>query len=502
MTEPHASSQSAQPVHWWAKQSLHQQMSWIHGLLILLLLMVFSAALYLTAKNLLYSDLDHQLHRDAEAAQQALIWSGRSWQERVVSHPEGDPFDTDPFFEVWSTDGVLEYTSITQATLARKAQSLRLGRPGNERQYFSLQAVDSPNSSTLRVGVEPMRIAQRDAVLRVYRSERALKSQLSRLALGLAAALVLIAALAAWLSWFFTRRALMPLQALVQSLEQTQSPAHWLAMDMRQRPSSSEVQALLRSIEGLGERLRESYAQLDGFAAQCAHELRTPLSALQTRCEWLLRSGQPPQRDELGALLEQIDRMALLVDRLLSLAHTPAQIAAERMGRIDLGQLTERVVANMRPVLEEREQTLLLQSAPAWTHTDAVLVEQILMDLLHNASLYAPARSVVAVEVTASHSNPAFFSEPASSSTASISITDSGFGPASTWLERAGIPWQGQAPSPGSAAGLAAHGTGLGLRFVARTMHLLGGSIQADYVNREPAKPSFSLILSWKCVAS
>jgi signal transduction histidine kinase len=502
MTAPLSDQHDDKPFSVWAKQSLHQQLSWIHGSLIFLLLMIFSAVLYFTARNLLYSDLDHQLHRDAEAAQQALSWNGQGWQERVVSHPQGDPFDTDPFFEVWSTEGVLEYTSITQAALARKAQSLRLGPPGKERAYFSLQAVEPPGASALRVGVEPMRVAQREVVLRVYRSERALKGQLNRLAFSLAAALLLVAALAAWLSWVFTRRALMPLQALVQSLEQTQSPVHWLALDMRQRPSSSEVQALLRSIEGLGERLKESYAQLDGFAAQCAHELRTPLSALQSRCEWLLRCGQQVERDELGALLEQIDRMALLVDRLLRLAHTPNQIAAERMTRVDLAQLAERVVANMRPVLEEGEKTLLLQSAPAWTYTDAVLVEQILMDLLHNASLYAPTRSVVTVQVGSSRLSSALGPDLPSNSNASITIHDSGQGPASSWLDRCGIPWQGHARAQESSNAQPAGGTGLGLRFAARTMHLLGGSIEANYLSHDEAHPSFSLILRWQSDAS
>jgi two-component system heavy metal sensor histidine kinase CusS len=336
-------------------------------------------------------------------------------------------------------------------------------------------------------------------VLRVYRSERTLKLQLSRLAQGLVVALVVIATLTAWLSWFFTRRALMPLRALVQSLEQTQSPAHWLAFDMRQRPSSSEVQALLRSIEGLGERLKESYSQLDGFAAQCAHELRTPLSVLQTRCEWLLRSGQPPKHDELGALLEQIDRMALLVDRLLSLAHTPAQIAAERMSRVDLAQLAERVVANMCPVMEERDQTLTLISVPAWTHTDEILVEQMLMDLLHNTSLYAPASSVVTLRVAANKGNSELAStgELLSNSSTSISISDAGSGPDRMWLERAGVKWQGQAPVNLLAESQVAHGTGLGLRFVARSMQLLGGSIHAEYLNNEKVNQGFSIILKW-----
>ena len=42
-----------------------------------------------------------------------------------------------------------------------------------------------------------------------------------------------------------------------------------------------------------------------------------------------------------------------------------------------------------------------------------------------------------------------------------------------------------------------AHGTGLGLRFVARSMQLLGGSIHAEYLNNEKVNQGFSIILKW-----
>jgi signal transduction histidine kinase len=149
--------------------------------------------------------------------------------------------------------------------------------------------------------------------------------------------------------------------------------------------------------------------------------------------------------------------------------------------------------------MEERDQTLTLISVPAWTHTDEILVEQMLMDLLHNTSLYAPASSVVTLRVAANKGNSELAStgELLSNSSTSISISDAGSGPNRMWLERAGVKWQGQAPVNLLAESQVAHGTGLGLRFVARSMQLLGGSIHAEYLNNEKVNQGFSIILKW-----
>ena len=81
-----------------------------------------------------------------------------------------------------------------------------------------------------------------------------------------------------------------------------------------------EVQALAKAFNDTSRRLEELMGAQDAFVADASHQLRTPLTALRLRLENLEAGAPPEDAAELGAALDESNRLSRLVDGLLALA--------------------------------------------------------------------------------------------------------------------------------------------------------------------------------------
>jgi two-component system heavy metal sensor histidine kinase CusS len=81
----------------------------------------------------------------------------------------------------------------------------------------------------------------------------------------------------------------------------------------------AELGAVADAFNGVMDRLQDAFARLDQFAADVAHELRTPVHNLRGGIEVALGQERTPDeyRRALGAALNEADRLGRLVDRLL-----------------------------------------------------------------------------------------------------------------------------------------------------------------------------------------
>jgi signal transduction histidine kinase len=140
------------------------------------------------------------------------------------------------------------------------------------------------------------------------------------------------------------------------------------------------------------ERFENSYRDLDRLTADVSHELRTPLTAMRTVGEVALREHDPAiLRDAIGSMLEEIDRINQLINRLLLLARAdnneiPVQLEAG---------LVSNVVAEVNEVLgrvaEEKQQRLLVECPDHLLAVfDPALLRLALMNLVQNAIHYSP----------------------------------------------------------------------------------------------------------------
>jgi signal transduction histidine kinase len=167
------------------------------------------------------------------------------------------------------------------------------------------------------------------------------------------------------------------------------------------------------------ERLEESFDQMQRFTADVSHELRTPLTAIRTVGEVALREPRSPDtyRGVIGSMLEEVDRLTCLVERLLTLSRAGSAPAQLQIERIDLRELADEVAGHLSVLAEENGQSLIVQHAgTAYCQGDRLMLRQAVINLVDNAIKYSPADTEIHIRVAAAGSQ------------ASLDVSDNGPG--------------------------------------------------------------------------
>ncbi len=273
-----------------------------------------------------------------------------------------------------------------------------------------------------------------------------------RLALAVIAAVVL--AVAAAVGSGFARWITRPLDRLGQA-------AHRVAHgDLNSRApvgGPPELRQLAATFNEMVARLDALVHSQEQFVADASHELRTPLTALRLRLENLDVAGDRERRAELDAALDEVARLAALVDGLLMLAR--ADRAASEPEPVAVAALVNDRIAAWTALAEEQGVTLAASVAGgAQVLVTPGRLEQILDNLLANALEVAPRGTAIELTATA-----------AVADRCELHVLDRG--PGLTEEQRASAFerfWRGRSAGPGF---------GLGLAIVQRLLRADGGQI-------------------------
>ncbi len=164
---------------------------------------------------------------------------------------------------------------------------------------------------------------------------------------------------------------------------------------------SSEQRSLARSFNDMTERLAGSISTQRRFVADASHQLRTPLTGLRLRVEEAQAAEISRRaRHELDEGLQEIDRLADMVDELLVLSRADERPNAAAQV-VELRDVADRAVDRWRASAEERG-VLLTRSPdrnPGSVSAHAPDVDRALDSLVENALNYSPAGAEVQVLV-------------------------------------------------------------------------------------------------------
>jgi len=211
---------------------------------------------------------------------------------------------------------------------------------------------------------------------------------------------VLLLVLAAILVALGVARGLRPLEALVDAI-QRRSHRDLSALDAKTAPR--EVRPMVGAINGLLQRLAATLAAQRRFVADAAHQLRTPLAGLKTQTELALRERDPAAlARSLVHIHSATEGSAHLINQLLALARAePGADRAERFECVDLRQLARETTADWVAAALRKNIDLGFEAAAEAVAVtgDAVLLRELLSNLIDNAVRYTPADGRVTVRV-------------------------------------------------------------------------------------------------------
>lgn len=216
--------------------------------------------------------------------------------------------------------------------------------------------VDVPYVGPLRVVADTVAVRGIMVGYAIGFEERPLRESLTSFLaiLAIAGPLALVVAFAggAWLAG----RLLAPVRVLAEAAERI--TVDRLGERLPVRGEADEFDRVAVAFNGVLARLESAFDRLRRFTADASHELRTPLTAMRTVAEVALRdrSTDDPAvaRDAFCSMLEEIERLTGLVDRLLTLTRADADTAPHPLEPIDLATLARGVVAALEPIAQER----------------------------------------------------------------------------------------------------------------------------------------------------
>jgi signal transduction histidine kinase len=153
--------------------------------------------------------------------------------------------------------------------------------------------------------------------------------------------------------------------------------------------------------------LEESLRGRDEFLAMAAHDLRSPLGALQLKVDLLSQLSQRPDGitpqelyKQLGGAQGQIKQLTSLLDRLLDTTRIRFGQTSIQWEEVDLGQAVRDSAEQLREQARRSNTGLVMELAPGIVGTwDRIRIEQVVINLLSNAIKYGPGKPVT-VRVT------------------------------------------------------------------------------------------------------
>jgi len=234
-------------------------------------------------------------------------------------------------------------------------------------------------------------------------------------------------------------------------------------ISMRTRLAAADVRA---------EIMAQEARRKDEFLAMLSHELRNPLAPIRAAVH-LLRSRERPGAEDLvqrrahDIIERQVGNLTKIVSDLLEVSRVlTGRIHLDLQG-VDLNQVISHAVETMRPLVDQCRHSLTVDTCPGemWVHADPTRLEEVLINLLNNASKYTPEGGLIHVGCAAAPQ----------ADTAQVRVRDNGVGIAPELLPRIfDLFTQGERSLDRAAGGL-----GIGLSLAQRLVALHGGSITA-----------------------
>lgn len=285
-------------------------------------------------------------------------------------------------------------------------------------------------------------------------ADRQLRSSVNRLlfAGGLAVAVV-----ASVLGLMFARRVTRPLAELTAAADDLRAGDRTRRAAVTGRDEVAELATAFNELAASAER-QEALRQ--SFAADVAHELRTPLAILRSQLEAVQDGVLDLTPTLVVSLHEETLRLGRLVADLETLTRDDHNSFSLERATLDLAELVRPVAAGFQPRFAERGLQLELRLTPAPACGDRVRLAQVVTNLLGNALKFVPAGGRV---VVSTHSDR---------STASLEVRDDGPG-----IPEAELPRVFERYFRGS--GARANGSGIGLAVVAALARAHDGQVAA-----------------------
>jgi heavy metal sensor kinase len=196
--------------------------------------------------------------------------------------------------------------------------------------------------------------------------------------------------------YFMAKKTLKPVDQIRRAAVKISSSNLDERIDIKGR--KDELGRLAETFNAMISRLKDSFQRINQFSIDVSHELKTPLTILKGETEVALRKDRDNSEyiNLLQSNLEEIDRMARIIDDLLLLSKADIQDMKLNIENISLRDLVADVCMNMKIFADNKEITLIVEElADVRLVGDELKLRRMLLNILENGIKYTPKGGVV-----------------------------------------------------------------------------------------------------------
>jgi heavy metal sensor kinase len=228
-------------------------------------------------------------------------------------------------------------------------------------------------------------------IVRVGASTTMVTNDVAKLTRLMAGASVVILFVAPLSGYFLAGRATRPLARILATASRL-GPRH-MEERLPIRGTQDELDQLSHTINRFLDLLRDYLDRNREFVANAAHELRSPLAAIQSSVEVTLNSDRSVEeyQDMLGEVADQCGHLRILVNQLLLLAETDAARFPMEASNVRFDHLVRKSVEMFAGVADEQGVELSADvSEPVTVEGDGGRLRQVVSNLIDNSLKFTP----------------------------------------------------------------------------------------------------------------
>jgi heavy metal sensor kinase len=202
------------------------------------------------------------------------------------------------------------------------------------------------------------------------------------------------------LSRFIAGRSIAPINTVITTAEKISKENLNERIELPQ--NKDEIYILAQTVNDLLDRLQDVVLREKQFTADASHELRTPLSVIKGTLEVLIRKPREREQyvEKIHYVMNEVDRMSLLVDQLLELARYESGTIKPAVVDIDINKLINESFKRLHHAASEKKIALALYPAEhAYVQADVSMMNIIIENILSNAIKYSSEHQSIEVRV-------------------------------------------------------------------------------------------------------
>lgn len=364
-----------------------------------MVLIFFSAALYLTMGRALYAEVDAKIKAMAEVTASSpnrpaghfdLTQLDMMLEEKLGFRSPGK------FIQILDNTGTVGQTSANLQAHPLPISIGALKKASNKETSFETLKISYSKYPIRMVTYPVIENGEVTNILQIGTSLQTVQDTLQKLFLTLLLGVPASLILASFGGWFMAKKSLSPVNDITTAARLITAKNLDQKIDVPN--PNDEVGRLAETFNEMISRLNDSFRQMNQFSSDVSHELRTPLTILRGEMEVALRTRRTQEEYEavISSGLEEVERMSLMVEELLLLSKAEHGELKLNISDVPLHRLLDTAHGHATILARGKGLTISIRkSEEVYIQGDEMRLRQLLLNLVDNAVKYSPKGSEI-----------------------------------------------------------------------------------------------------------